>query len=63
MSLFRRLRATLYELTTYFWARELFAEKKKKEKKIVQTNVRARQSALNNELDSQELVTHARNYD
>lgn len=37
--------------------------KKKKEKKIVQTNVRARQSALNNELDSQELVTHARNYD
>lgn len=37
--------------------------KKKKEKKIVQTNVRARQTALNNELDSQELVTHARNYD
>lgn len=32
--------------------------KKKKEKKIVQTNVRARQSALNNEPDSQE--RHAR---
>ena len=39
------------------------SRKKKKEKKIVQTNVRARQTALNNELDSQELVTHARNYD